>query len=213
MLRSGDTEKIGEPLVTRNARPRYTLKVASVTINDGKRPYVLRKPLIKPRPAPSTRMSSIPTGKGSPSFLTRMASTQVVRATLEPGDKSIPPVKMTRVEPMAIMATTATSRARFLMLPGSRKRLVVRLIIITASSRDATGPATVERRPLATLFMFDRPSGDRPQQDLPRRPPPPMRAPAVDTRLTGRLRQCAGCVHRAPRPRGRSSPGAQHNRS
>jgi hypothetical protein len=45
---------------------------------------------------------------GQPWNLTRVANTMVISAMAEPGDKSMPPARMTIVEPIAMIATMET---------------------------------------------------------------------------------------------------------
>jgi hypothetical protein len=77
----------------------------------------------------------------------------VMRATVEPGERSMPPVRMTNVAPIAAMATVLTCNETFERFSVVRNRSVVRLTIITAIRRAANGPATAERKNLVTLSI------------------------------------------------------------
>ena len=80
-----------------------------------------------------------------PISFTSTASTQVVRATEEPGDRSMPPVRITSVPPMAAMATALTWSETFIKFWAVMKRSVVKVIMITASTRAISGPTMKKR--------------------------------------------------------------------
>src|SRR3990170_5406150 len=90
------------------------LKVARVTMKDGIRPYDERNPLTAPRRMLMTRTTAIAEGTDIPSNLIREAMIMVSSAMAAPGERSIPPVRMTSVEPTATIATMLACSATFL---------------------------------------------------------------------------------------------------
>ena len=121
------------------------LRVASVTTNAGMRPQVLMTPLTPPSTTPNANTIMTAIGQGMPTFLARIASEQLTNATIAPGERSIPPVRMTIVEPIAMIATVLTCRSTLTMFCGSRKRSVVRLTVTTTIRSATRGPTSWDR--------------------------------------------------------------------
>jgi hypothetical protein len=80
--------------------------------------------------------------------------THVVNATTEPGDKSMAPVRMTNVAPIATIAVLLTCSDTFIRFWDVRKRSVVRLTANMARSRAAAGPTICERKSLLTVLFI-----------------------------------------------------------
>ena len=73
--------------------------------------------------------------------LTITASTIVRYAIIEPGLKSMPPVRMTTVAPMATIDSTATCSAMLRKFSAARKLGVVTATTAMINSSAAVGPA------------------------------------------------------------------------
>src|SRR5262245_22036663 len=107
-------------LASRDASPRATSIIASVTINGG----MAKKVIIHPEKAPHSAQAATPARQqrimamaaaDSPPARSRIsqAETTADKATRLPTDKSMPPVMMTKVMPTAIIAITAIWLAMF----------------------------------------------------------------------------------------------------
>jgi hypothetical protein len=116
---------------------------------------VLKKPFNNPIPIPRMSMISIPKGNGIPIFFTKMASTHVVSAAAEPGDRSMPAVNITSVLPIAAIATVLTCSETLMRFCVVRNLSVVKLVISTAINSATSGPAIAERKNLRVLFIPD----------------------------------------------------------
>jgi len=80
---------------------------------------------------------------------------QLVSATIAPGDRSMPPVRITRVAPIAAIATLLTCNDTFDRFRDIRKRSVVKLTTNTASSNAPNGPATLVKEERMSLAVPD----------------------------------------------------------
>ena len=81
--------------------------VANVAMNGATRPKVTAKPLMVPKRIPTIAAAKIAaTGLRPPTM--KSAINALDKARMEPTDKSIPPVKMTKVIPKAIKALMET---------------------------------------------------------------------------------------------------------
>jgi hypothetical protein len=118
--------------------------VASVTIKDGIFPNVLKAPLMNPSKSPNNNIRRIPIGRGTPMFFTRYANETQTNATVEPGERSMPPVRMTRVPPIATIATNDTWSETLLIFVGWRNRGVIKAITTTTTNKAKIGPAIVD---------------------------------------------------------------------
>ena len=98
---------------TSSAHPAQTNDIASVTTMSGTRVTTTRLPLIAPRTRPRT---STPTTTAMPNSslwpFIREAATTLVRAIIEPIDRSIPPEITTIAWPTAASASGRTEIAR-----------------------------------------------------------------------------------------------------
>jgi hypothetical protein len=96
--------------------------------------------LIPPRKEPSSNIKRIATDKEMWPNLIHSAKTIVKSATIEPGLRSMPPVNITRVDPIAIKETTLTCNARLPRLFTSKNLSVVNDTRIATTMAAAKGP-------------------------------------------------------------------------
>src|SRR6516162_3747835 len=93
--------------VTSSAAPRAILSIPSVTIKEGTLQKLETKPLIKPQIMPTTTLTAtaavIAAGTGSNSLFSTKPATIAHNAMTDPTDKSIPPIRITKVIPVAMM--------------------------------------------------------------------------------------------------------------
>ena len=75
--------------------------VARVTINGASFPLVIKSPFIKPRANPRARVITIAMPVFMP-FCKSPAKIAEVKAKVDPTDRSIPPVRITKVIPSAM---------------------------------------------------------------------------------------------------------------
>lgn len=114
--------------------------VAKVAINGATFPFVMIKPLKAPRIRP--RISVIPMETiGSVPPANKLAATAPVNARVEPTDKSMPPVRMTKVIPKAIMALIDTCLNTLKMLEIAKKLGFRMLTTIIRRINPINGPS------------------------------------------------------------------------
>src|SRR3972149_9865295 len=92
-----------------------------------------------------TSTRTIADGADIPSNLIKEAMIMVSRAMADPGERSIPPVRMTSVDPTATMATMLACSATLLRLSSSMNRSVERPTAIDTATREIIGPITGTR--------------------------------------------------------------------
>src|SRR5687768_5428653 len=105
---------------------RATDIIPSVTTNGGMPTTAMRKPLRKPTNSEAAMANGKATGSGNPELISTLV-TMAETSTVEPTDRSMPPVMITAVMPMAMMPTKAKLRVTLKRLPGVAKVLVKRL--------------------------------------------------------------------------------------
>ena len=105
-------------------------------------PYAVMKPLSAPIPAPRIRVKRIAGQKPMPQNFRELARIIVSSAIIDPGLRSMPPMKITAVEPMASSATTLTWSARLFMFPQTRNRSVVDMTSNATTIVATTGPVS-----------------------------------------------------------------------
>src|SRR3989304_4351785 len=121
------------------------VKVARVTMKDGIRPYDERNPLTAPRRMLMTRTTAVAEGTDIPSNLIREAMIMVSSAMAAPGERSIPPVRMTSVEPTARIASMLACSATLLRLSRPMNRSVDNATAVETIIREMIGPITGRR--------------------------------------------------------------------
>ena len=99
---------MGAPFVYTSKSPDNKVRVAKVTINGGKEPFVINKPLKNPHAVPTisaVRIADTMPKNALPDHdvtaLSAPAQSAPERPRIEPTERSIPPVKMTNVIPHA----------------------------------------------------------------------------------------------------------------
>ena len=123
--------------------PRSTLRPASVTMNAGMPSKAMNQPCTAPTAPPSTSISTTTAGQGTPAC-SAIAASALTSATVEPTERSMPPVVMTSVMATATISIGALWRIRFRRLAWLRKASVA-----TAKNRqtsDEEGGDAQDRR-------------------------------------------------------------------
>ena len=98
--------EIGRPSESMSADPRATLIMPSVAMNGGRRPIVISAPFPRPQARPTTRPTAAAAAIGSPASCAVPSATPA-SATIEPTDRSMPPVRITNVIPTATIPMNA----------------------------------------------------------------------------------------------------------
>ena len=129
-----------------------------VTINEGMRSRVCRRPLISPisvATPTAARIPRMPMLKFGPSFsapvsglmlATVRAAITELNAMIPSTDRSIPPIMITREMPSADISRIALCLARPARFVGLRKRGVMRVITMHSPIRMSSGPTTAGMR-------------------------------------------------------------------
>lgn len=124
------TKLCGRPVMvelslTTRAAPAAMLSMPSVTMKDGIFQRVEIQPLRKPQAAPVAMQASsakvIATAGDRLSSIMTVAPTTVQSASTEPTERSMPPVRMTKVMPAASTVLMAICTKIFSALPGVAK--------------------------------------------------------------------------------------------
>ncbi|BAK81825.1 hypothetical protein RATSFB_1263 [Candidatus Arthromitus sp. SFB-rat-Yit] len=105
--KASDNFDIGVPFVNTRVAPLNIVMVASVTINACNLPFDINTPLINPIIIPVIDATKIAKGILFVDFSIDAAKAPLI-ATVDPTDKSMPPVKITNVIPIAIIAFVET---------------------------------------------------------------------------------------------------------
>lgn len=137
----GESRGTGIPSLAMKVRPRATLNMPSVATNGGTRSRATSAPLTMPRPSPAPTPSAIATS-GLPGFapVTSDAPRMPHTASSEPTDRSMPPVRITKVWPMARMPLMLAWRSTLMMLSGVRKYGLSRLSAAHSAKNATTMP-------------------------------------------------------------------------
>ena len=93
--------EIGFPFMKIMVMPRNAVMVISVAMKGCRRPLVTSVPLIMPKQVPMASVRSIAIPTGMPPLI-KVAQNAMVRASTDPTDRSMPPVRMTQVMPNAM---------------------------------------------------------------------------------------------------------------
>src|SRR3954469_17557118 len=127
--------------------------VPSVTMKGSIRPLVISSPCTRPKAAPSTSDSSMPTAitsTGEPSvpaarFITRIMQ-PAISAAIEPTDRSMPPLMITKHMPTAMMPMKAVRVSTFSALSSVANSPFSSVPAMHSSTRPSHGPADRRRR-------------------------------------------------------------------
>ena len=123
---------IGFPSVNTNVAPRSMVMVARVTINGCSFPLDISTPFKAPTTNPTIKATGIAIIESTP-LASIIAATAPENPKIEPTDKSIPPVSITKVIPVAI---TALIEVCLRML--SIFEVVINLLFINATITENT---------------------------------------------------------------------------
>ncbi|MNI71175.1 hypothetical protein D3C73_1270340 [compost metagenome] len=123
-----------------SVNPRKIVMVASVAINGAILPLVIISPLTIPMSPPAKQPTTIAKIGSHPDNI-RLAVNALDSARIEPTDKSIPPVRITKVIPKAISALIATCLSRFRILRGSIKLGFSTVTITIRMINPSNGPS------------------------------------------------------------------------
>ena len=107
-LKESERLEIGRPLLKIKAKPRPTVIIPNVTMNGAILLLVIMRPLINPKTKPAKSPPKMGTITGKSGFEANKAATTPATATIDPTDKSIPPVIITNVTPNAKRAFIET---------------------------------------------------------------------------------------------------------
>ena len=151
------------PLVQTSATPSNMLRKPSVTISGFMRKSVINMPWNMPMPAPAAKATAMATTDGIPLAICppatlvpaiRMAANTPAKETMASTDRSMPPVRMTKVCPAATMPIAATSSASKPQVAGLRNGTDRIIRIIHSATRISSGPvlaSTLRARPATSL--------------------------------------------------------------
>ena len=116
-------------------------------------PFEINKPLIAPKIAPVKRPIKTANGALIP-FAIKPAVNALESAKVDPTDKSIPPVKITKVIPKAIKPFAATWRSKFNKLFGFKNSRFITETTITKTISANKGPSFVTIPAASKLLFF-----------------------------------------------------------
>ena len=95
--------------------------IAKVAMNGGSFARVMSRPLPKPHAAPTTTARTIASGNGRFLSFASQPMTIIESAKIEPTDRSMPPMTMTAVMPIAMIPRTVTWSTTLSPLRSDRK--------------------------------------------------------------------------------------------
>ena len=119
--------------------------VASVTMIGGIPAKATNRPLAAPNAAPTTNPAAIASAGGMPAII-RPAIKVPESAITGPTDRSIPPVRIARLMPAAMMAMIEAWRARLIRLLVLRKLSLSRAMAANTSANPISAPVVFHRR-------------------------------------------------------------------
>src|SRR5215218_1308276 len=152
--------EMGVLSLIQSARPRAMVSMARVAMKGTTRPQVMARPLIAPR---STAKPIVPSMNIQEPFSNTSPPAMLAAASTDPTDRSIPPVAITKVMPMAMMPVMLAWVSTFsrLSLVGKTSGLMItpatsRATITTGSTSSWTGtwrqPARALRAGVSTAI-------------------------------------------------------------
>jgi len=125
--------------VITSTTPRAIPSIPNVAMKGGSLNRVTSWPLMMPRTAPTAIPMSMASGMGKPPT-SNWAVMAPDRARIEPTDRSIPPVRITKSWPIARMPKIETWRARLARLLPVRKSLLTSVRPPMATSNTTSAP-------------------------------------------------------------------------
>src|SRR5215218_2336863 len=132
---------IGRPFEMVSAAPLAIAIMARVTMKGATPRQIMTPPLMAPIAAPNVRVTRMTIGNGYPcALLKSMAATTLQRLSTMPTERSIPPVRMTKVIPTATTPSIADWRKTFRIFVNDRKIGEARLPATTMRTNPMTAP-------------------------------------------------------------------------
>src|SRR6056297_2524898 len=113
-------------------------------------PHATSRPLNRPNRIPTTIIASSPRPPGSPMFTITPAPSVPQSAMTAPTDRSMPPVRITKVMPMARMPMIDCWRSTLTMLSMLKKFSLAKAIAVDTTIRPTSGSSKGECLTLAT---------------------------------------------------------------
>lgn len=146
------------PSVNSSAAPRSTDRPASVTMEAGMRCQAMNQPCTAPTSPPASNNPAATSGQGNPAR-SPMAESALASATVEPTERSVPPVVTTKVMATATTSKGADWRSRLSRSPDVGNAGAASAKPVQHSSRAPTTPS-LARPPMAerTWSRNTRPS-------------------------------------------------------
>ena len=117
--RSGLNTVVSPPIS--RASPRTAVKEPSVTMNGGRPTKAIRAPLRKPKNRPVISAAGMPSSP-QPAISEQITAAIADAARIEPTDRSMPPVRMTKVMPAASTVLIDACCATIEMFCGVKNR-------------------------------------------------------------------------------------------
>ncbi|BAK79786.1 hypothetical protein MOUSESFB_0644 [Candidatus Arthromitus sp. SFB-mouse-Yit] len=148
-----DNFDIGVPFVNTNVAPLNIVIVASVTINACNLPFDINIPFINPITIPVIAATKIAKGILFVDFNIDAAKAPLI-ATVDPTDRSIPPVRITNVIPIAIIAFVETCVKIFVILDRVMNAGDT-MVITTHKTIKPISDLYLSRISLKLLFIFN----------------------------------------------------------
>src|SRR5438270_11175637 len=122
--------------------------VPSVTMNGSMRPLVISRPCARPNRQPSTTANAMPASTTATGDARRPASAFIMRITqpaisaaIEPTDRSMPPLMMTKHMPTAMIPMKAVRVSTFIALSQVAKSPLSSVPAMHSSTSPTSGPA------------------------------------------------------------------------
>src|SRR5918994_591409 len=151
---------MGVRLAITSARPRATLSMPSVAMNGGSLKRAIRIPFARPHRPPIRMPPRMPSGSGSPAFVTMVPVITADNVMTVPIERSMPPVMITNVTPIASTPTTDVASRMPTMLPNwrklgdaSEKKTMIRISAANASRRWTASLRTTPRPRVSVLAV------------------------------------------------------------
>lgn len=112
---------IVDPPVMPRARPRATASIPRVTTKDGSPPKALMTPFTEPTRAPARRANTTESAGLRPMVTMNCPVSTLTSATTDPTERSMPPIRMTKVIPTLMMRPSPIWRPTTVRLPAVKK--------------------------------------------------------------------------------------------
>src|SRR5258705_120149 len=110
------------PLAAEDAGPAESASVARVAMSGGTLKRVMMKPLMRPASHPAPTARTMATGRANPTFFQNTPTRIAERPSIDPTERSMPPVTITKVMVSATRPTSAIRRPWLRRLSAVKKR-------------------------------------------------------------------------------------------